>query len=58
MLDKKENSEDQQVFQADAGKLNNKGDLDTKVPPKRSTAGINKHLSKDHGGKFLSLSPS
>ncbi|XP_053494036.1 TBC1 domain family member 24-like [Ictalurus furcatus] len=50
MLDKKENSEDQQVFQADAGKLNNKGDVHTKAPPKRSTAGINKHLSKDHGG--------
>lgn len=57
-FDQNENNEDQQAFQADAGKEDTRGNIRIKPSSKRSTAGLNKHLSKDHGGKFLSQCPS
>ncbi|MCI4375965.1 hypothetical protein PGIGA_G00115760 [Pangasianodon gigas] len=50
MFDQNENSEDQQAFQADADKHDNRRNVHNKPASKKSTAGINKHLSKDHGG--------
>ncbi|KAK3575655.1 hypothetical protein QTP86_031628, partial [Hemibagrus guttatus] len=49
-FDQNENNEDQQAFQGEAEKQDNMGNVHNKPPSKRSTVGINKHLSKDHGG--------
>lgn len=57
-FDQNENSGEQQAFQADDGKQDNRGNIQTKQASNRSTAGTSKHPSKDHGGQFLSPSPS
>ncbi|KAK2857349.1 hypothetical protein Q7C36_005268 [Tachysurus vachellii] len=49
-FDQNETSEDQQAFQGEAEKQDNRGNIHTKPQSKRSTAGINKHLNKDHRG--------
>ncbi|KAG7327072.1 hypothetical protein KOW79_010473 [Hemibagrus wyckioides] len=49
-FDQNGNNEDQQAFQGEAEKQENGGNFQNKPPSKRSTAGVNKHLSKDHGG--------